>query len=108
VTVRTNKRRTDATSETARRLARIVEQHGPYDGTIEETTGLMCRECGYLDPCPTQRMGTAGDPAGPWLGFGPELAEDDDSVGIEVDGRDLENADQGDLDGGEEVAAPAT
>lgn len=49
------------------RLTRIRIQHTPYTGAIDEGTGHMCRECGYLHPCPTQRMASDSDPLGPWL-----------------------------------------
>lgn len=34
----------------ALRLRRIADAHTP-----DEWSGAMCRECGYLDPCPTRR-----------------------------------------------------
>jgi N-formylglutamate amidohydrolase len=43
-------------SDAERRLARIAAQHTPYDEALDMTTGRMCRECGYLAPCPTNRM----------------------------------------------------
>lgn len=73
VTTQTTATITDPTptvpaTDTDRRLERIAEQHTPYAEHAEESTGLMCRECGYLDPCPTRRMTfTATDLAGPWL-----------------------------------------
>lgn len=56
-------------TDTDRRLARIAAHHTPYNDHAEESTGLMCRECGYIDPCPTRRMTfPQTDLSGPWLG----------------------------------------
>lgn len=99
MTVRATKdRKNDIKPDTARRLARIVEQHSPYGGDMHQTTGGMCRECGYLHPCPTRRMGTEADPAGPWLISPPETPEPENSNESEVEIAE---------DGGEELAAAA-
>lgn len=55
-------------SDAERRLARIAAQHSPYTDTLEHSSGAMCRECGYVHPCPTWRMAsTDTDPDGDWL-----------------------------------------
>lgn len=53
--------------ELARRLARIADQHTPYNDALDRATGTMCRECGYIAPCPTARMCDDADPEGDWL-----------------------------------------